>query len=143
MIEYVHTHRVRYGEADPMGVVYHAHYLNYFEHARTEMLREMGLAYKDLEDAGVMMPVVDLSLRYRRPAFYDDLLAISVRVLEPPSSRIRIDYEVRRDGETQVLVAGHVTLCFIDRERRRPVPAPERMRSLFDGPFDSSDAAAK
>ncbi len=143
MIEYVHTHRVRYGEVDPMGVVYHAHYLNYFEHARTEMMREMGLAYKDLEDAGVMMPVVDLALQYRRPALYDDLLAIHVCVADPPSSRIKIDYAVRRDGEAQVLVSGHVTLCFIDRARRRPVSAPEQMRSLFLKAFDRTDLSSE
>lgn len=126
-----------------MGVVFHAHYLNYFEHARTEMLREMGLAYKDLEAAGVMMPVVNLGVQYRRPAYYDDLLAIQVRVLDPPSSRIKIDYEVRRDGETQVLVTGHVTLCFIDSDRRRPVPAPEQMRALFPETADLQDAASE
>ncbi len=140
MIEYVYNHRVRYREVDPMGVVYHAHYVDYFEHARTEMLREQGLAYKALEEAGVMMPVVDLAVRYRRPARYDDLLAVRVLVREPPASRIRIDYEVLRDGEDQILATGHVTLCFVDRERRRPIPVPEQMRMLLEAAFDASDA---
>lgn len=124
-----------------MGVVYHAHYLNYFEHARTELLRERGLTYRELEEGGVMMPVVDVAVQYRRPARYDDLLAIHVRVVEPPSSRIKLTYEVRRADEEEVLATGHVTLCFIDSVRRRPVPAPEQMRSIFAGSFDSPDTA--
>jgi acyl-CoA thioester hydrolase len=124
-----------------MGVVYHAHYLNFFEHARTEMLRERGLTYRELEEGGVMMPVVDVAVQFRRPAFYDDLLTIHVRVHEPPSSRIKLTYEVRRAGEDQVLVTGHVTLCFIDSARRRPVPAPEQMRLLFADSIDLPDYA--
>lgn len=125
-----------------MGVVYHAHYVDYFEHARTEMLRERGLAYRTLEEAGVMMPVVDLAVQYKRPAHYDDVLAIRVLVKEPPSSRIKIEYEVRRHGEDQILVTGHVTLCFIDRERRRPIAAPEQMRVLLEDAFGASGASA-
>ena len=114
-----------------MGLVYHTHYVDYFEAARTEMLREMGLAYKDLEDSGVIMPVVDLAVQYRRPALYDDLLEIIARVPEMPATRARIEYEVRRAGESETLATGHVTLCFVDRERNRPVRAPEQFRSLF------------
>lgn len=114
-----------------MALVYHTHYVDYFEAARTEMLREMGLAYKDLESSGVIMPVVEVSVHYRRPARYDDLLEIIARVPEMPSTRVRIEYEVRRSGESETLVTGHVTLCFVDRERNRPVRAPEQFRSLF------------
>lgn len=142
MIEFIYTHRVRYREVDPMGVVYHAHYVDYFEHARTEMLRDRGLAYKELEEAGIMMPVVDLAVQYKRPAYYDDLLDIHVFVNEPPSSRIKIDYAVRRSGEEDILVTGHVTLCFVDRERRRPVPAPERVSALFVDAFAAPDRNA-
>lgn len=120
-----------------MSLVYHTHYLDYFEAARTEMLRELGLAYKDLEDSGLIMPVVDLSVQYKRPAHYDDLLEIMVRAPEMPSMRIRLEYEVRRSGESDVLVTGHVTLCFIDRARNRPVRAPEHFIALFD---ESPDA---
>lgn len=128
----VFRHRVRYRECDPMGVVYHTHYLDYFEAARTEALRDMGLAYKDLEAQGVIMPVVDLAVRYRRPAVYDDLLEVTCSFSEVPHMRLTISYEVRREGEPEVLVTGHVTLCFVDVARNRPIPAPTAVKALFE-----------
>ena len=68
MHRHTYFHRVRYRECDPMGVVYHAHYLDFFEAARTEALRELGLAYKSMEEAGFQMPVIDLAVKYRKPA---------------------------------------------------------------------------
>ena len=132
MPSHVYTHRVRYRECDPMGVVYHTHYLDYFEAARTEALRALGLAYKDLEEQGIIMPVVDLAVRYHRSAKYDDVLEITTRFDEVPRVRLRLDYEVRRAGEAEVIVTGHVTLCFIDRARSRPIPAPDAVRVLFE-----------
>jgi acyl-CoA thioester hydrolase len=114
-----------------MGVVYHTHYLDYFEEARTEALRELGVVYKTLESEGIQMPVIDLGVKFLLPAFYDDLLAIETRVVEPPRTRLRCDYAVRRAGDDPVLATGHVTLCFIDTGRNRPVMAPEAVRSLF------------
>lgn len=142
MYEYIHRHRVRYREVDPMGLVYHAHYVDYFEVARTEMLRDVGLAYKEVESEGVIMPVVDLQIKYHRPAFYDDLLEITARVAEVPVMRAHIDYEVRREGEDQILTTGHVTLCFVDRARNRPIRAPERFRSLFQRAVESVGSSA-
>lgn len=132
MYAYVYRHRVRYRECDPMGVVYHTHYLDYFEAARTEALREAGLAYKTLEDAGVIMPVVDLAVQYKRPAHYDDLLDITAVVEEPPRMKLTVRYEVRRADEDAVLTTGHVSLCFIDTARNRPIPAPEQVTAMFE-----------
>ena len=131
MLEHVYHHRVRYRECDPMGVVYHAHYLDYFEAARTEALRSLGIAYKSLEAQGIRMPVVEVTVRYRLPAHYDDVLEITSRIVEPPRSRLRIENEVRRAGEPDLLVAGHVTLCFIDSARNRPIAAPDYIAELF------------
>jgi acyl-CoA thioester hydrolase len=131
MLSHCYVHRVRYRECDPMGVVYHTHYLDYFEAARTEALREMGLAYRDLEAQGVIMPVIDLSVQYKRPAYYDDLLEIRTMIAEIPRMRLAIQYEVSRRQEVDVLVTGTVSLCFIDRARNRPIPAPEQVASLF------------
>jgi len=130
--QFDYTHRVRYRECDPMGVVYHTHFVDYFEAARTEALRDMGLAYKTLEERGVIMPVVDLAVQFKRPAHYDDELVIRAMFTEPPTSSITITYEVRRRGEDTVLVTGHVTLCFVHAERRRPVPAPVDVYALFE-----------
>ncbi len=132
MYRYDYHHRVRYRECDRMGVVYHTHYVDYFEAARTEALREMGLAYKSLEDSGIIMPVVDLSVRYRRPARYDDELVITSMFDAVPSSRVNIGYEVRRKNEKTTLVTGEVTLCFVDQQRNRPVAAPGHVRELFE-----------
>ena len=137
MIQYTYQHRVRYRECDPMGVVYHAHYIDYFEAARTEALRENGIVYKSIEADGIMMPVVDLAVKYKKPAFYDDLLDIKATVNERPTIRTRIEYEVRRSGEDVILVTGHVTLCFIDIASRRPVQAPPAYIDLFDAGVSS------
>jgi acyl-CoA thioester hydrolase len=133
MLTYRHLHRVRYRECDPMGRVYHTHFVDHFEAARTEALRTLGLAYKDLEASGIVMPVIDLAVQYKRPAFYDDMLEISLALGEGvPRARLRIDYEVRRLDEAPLLAIGHVTLCFFDVERRRPIPAPPLVTSAFE-----------
>jgi len=121
-----HEHRVRYRECDPMGVVYHTHYLDFFEAARTEALRETGISYRSIEEAGVFMPVIDLSVNYKRPAHYDDLLVIECRgFLSDSAVKVRFDYTVRRKDEKTVLADGPVPLCFLDRHRKRPVSAPD------------------
>ncbi|TDI74642.1 MAG: acyl-CoA thioesterase [Bacteroidetes bacterium] len=132
MSRYFHEHRVRYRECDPMGVVYHAHYIDYFEIARTEALRSQGISYKSLEDHGTIMPVLDLAVRYFSPARYDDLLEIQCDVTMSDSKvRVLFDYEVRRKGESEILVSGHVRLCFFDSARRRPIPAPDWVLASF------------
>lgn len=134
MIEHRYHHRVRYRECDPMGVVYHAHYVDHFEAARTEALRLHGLPYRELEESGIVMPVVELNVRYHRSAYYDDLLEIHVRFPEPPGVRIRAEYAVRRlepEADDAPLVTGTVVLCFVDRQRGRPVRAPQRLLDVF------------
>jgi len=132
MFEYRYEHRVRYREADPMGIVYHTHYLDYFEAARTEALRAAGLAYNSLEQGGMFMPVVDVSLTYKRPARYDDLIVVHTRmILSSSTTRLRFDYDVFRKNEPSVLVSGHVTLCFYDRNLEKPIRAPRQVVSLL------------
>ncbi len=133
MLEYLHTVRVRYRECDPMKIVYHTHYLDYFEAARTEALRSFGLPYKSLEDGGIIMPVVDLSLSFLSPARYDDELEIrTVMKVSPTMTRVAFDYETRRRSESEILVTGHVTLCFVDVERNKPIRAPESFRNVLE-----------
>ena len=130
VLRYVHRHRVRYRECDPMGVVYHAHVLDWFEAARTEALRDAGLPYADLEASGVVMPVVDVSVRYHASVRYDDLVEVEA-AFAAVGVRVPVDYAVRRAGEAAVLVSGRVTLCFVDAERGRPVAAPDVVREAF------------
>ncbi len=131
MYVYTYLHRVRYRECDPMRVVYHTHYLDYFEAARTDALRDAGLVYRDLEDAGVMMPVVEAALRYHRPCRYDELLEIKVMVNEMPATRLVIAYEVYGSNDPKVRVSGSVTLCFVDMKRNRPIMAPIMVTEVF------------
>lgn len=128
---YLHQHRVRYRECDPMGVVYHTHYLDYFEAGRTEALRDLGVRYRDLEAEGIIMPVVEATVRYRGPAHYDDVIVVEVTFVEPPTVRVPIDYRVHRRNEDDVLATGHTTLCFMDAERRRPIPPPTSVQEVF------------
>jgi acyl-CoA thioester hydrolase len=132
MLPFVHESqiRVRYAETDQMGVVWHGNYLQYFEAARTEALRASGWSYRGLEESGVMLPLVEAHLEYVRPARYDDLLTVRVTVSDPPTARMRFDYEVRSEtGER--LVTGHTILGFVDAATRRPCRPPPRLRALF------------
>lgn len=131
MFDFTYQHRVRYRECDPMGIVYHTHYIDYFEAARTEALRHIGLPYRSIEESGLIMPVVDLAVNYHRPALYDDLIDVHVTIPRIPDLRVRIEYLVTRPSDGTRLVTGHVTLCFVDRERNRPVRAPEAVLSVF------------
>ncbi|WP_103027028.1 acyl-CoA thioesterase [Salinibacter altiplanensis] len=128
---YSHPHRVRYRECDPMGVVYHTHYLDYFEAARTEALRHVGVRYRDLEAHGIIMPVVHVEVDYHGPAHYDDPLVVEACFEQMPTARVPIDYTVRREEEEEVLVTGHTTLCFTDAEARRPTHPPDAVREAF------------
>jgi len=116
-----------------MGVVYHSHYLDYFEAARTEALRELGLPYAELEQAGIRMPVIDLAVQYRRPAHYDDILIVRTTFPDPaPLARVKIEYSVFREYEPDtILVTGRVSLCYLDAASGRPVKAPRHVLDLF------------
>jgi acyl-CoA thioester hydrolase len=119
------TIRVRYAEADRMGLLHHAQYLVYLEQARTELLRAQGLTYRDLEDQGFLLVLTKLEVRYRRPAYYDDLLTIRTFVVRTTAVRIDHRYEVLRDGE--LLAEATTTLACVDREGR-PQALPDSLR---------------
>jgi acyl-CoA thioester hydrolase len=117
--------RVRYAETDRMGLLHHAHYLVYFEQARTELLRQLGATYKALEDQGFLLVLTRLEVRYRKPAHYDDLLTIRTTVERVTFVRIDHRYEVLRDGE--LLAEGSSTLACVNREGR-PQALPDFLR---------------
>ncbi len=125
IIEYTHTLRSRYGETDKMGYVYYGRYLEYFEVARTEMIRSYGLSYKELEDEGIMLPVIHSELEYKMPVYYDVEMQIKVMVFETPGVRLQTFYQVYTKEEKTPHVFGEVTLCFMDSETRRPCRAPK------------------
>ena len=123
---------VRYAETDMMGVVYHGNYLPWFEVGRTNLLKELGLPYRRLEEEGFRLPVLEVSARYLRPAIYDDTVTIVTRLSEKPLLRIRLEYEVKRGEE--LLATGHTVHAFIDREGR-PVRPPASAVAVFNAAF--------
>jgi acyl-CoA thioester hydrolase len=125
---------VRYAETDMMGVVYHGSYLPWFEVGRTTLLKEMGLAYRELEADGYRLPVLEVAAKYFRPAVYDDTITVVTTLRDKPLLRIRLEYEVRRGDE--LLATGWTVHAFIDREGKpvRPPPAAVAVfRKAFDG----------
>ena len=108
------TIRVRYAETDRMGLLHHATYLVYFEQARTEMLRSRGISYREIEDSGHFLVIIELGCKYKKPAYYDDLLTIRTTVARKTQVKIVHEYQVLRDGE--LIAEGHTTLACVDRE---------------------------
>ncbi|WP_248549323.1 acyl-CoA thioesterase [Paenibacillus odorifer] len=99
---YESTLRVRYQESDQMGVVYHANYLNWFESGRTELLRQLGFTYRELENQGVLLPVTSADLQFKSPARYDDLISVYARMTTFSALRVAFEYQVRRLSEAEV-----------------------------------------
>ena len=135
MYEFNTQVRVRYAEADPMNVVYYGNYAQYFEVGRVESLRNLGISYKGIEDMGIMLPVVELNIKYLRPAKYDDLLTIKSQIKELPiDHRIIFDQEIYNE-EGKLLTIGKVKLYFMDSKlgKRASMPASmlEKLSSYF------------
>lgn len=122
--------RVRYAETDQMRVVYHANYLVWFEVARTDLLRTLGWTYRDMEAAGVSLPVIEAHCEYRRSARYDDELALHTtgRLLSPV--RMEFTYEVRHQGDQTVVATGYTRHAALGPEGR-PCRLPARIRDVF------------
>jgi acyl-CoA thioester hydrolase len=115
--------RVRYSETDQMGVVYHGNYAQYFEMGRVEWLRNMGVSYKWMEENGVMLPVVSLTMNYKKPARYDDLITIRTIFKSQTSVKIEFDYEIYNENQ-ELLTIAHSVLVFVDMKTGRPTAPP-------------------
>jgi len=127
--------RVRYAETDQMGVVYHSNYFPYFESARAEAIRELGFTYADMENMGVIMPVVDVHARFLRPAVYDDLLTIKTTLNEMPvHHKIEFHHEVYNEKD-QLLTTGKVILYFMEKSTMRRTTMPEHLHKKLEPYF--------
>ena len=124
MISFETKIRVEYHHTDQMGIVHHSNYVKFFEVARTEWLRAMGVTYAEMERRGVMMPIVDVAVKYRNPALYDELISVTAFVDAMPMARMIFRYEVRGEDGREI-ASGSTTLGFIDSQTRRPVRAPQ------------------
>ena len=123
--------RVRYAETDQMGVVYHGNYAQYFEMGRVEWLRNKGVSYKELEKSGIMLPVVSLSMNYRKPAVYDDELTVTTKLKYLGGVKIEFDYEITNQ-QGDLLTTAHTVLVFVDMKTKRPVAVPDYLENLIN-----------
>ncbi|RYD84522.1 MAG: acyl-CoA thioesterase [Sphingobacteriales bacterium] len=119
--------RVRYAETDQMGVVYHGNYAQYFEMGRVEWLRNLGVSYADMEKQGIMLPVVSLTMNYKKPARYDDLLTVRTILKKQQGVKIEFDYEIYNE-KAELLTTGYSMLVFVDMKTGRPTTPPEYVK---------------
>jgi acyl-CoA thioester hydrolase len=129
--------RVRYGETDQMGYAYYGKYAEYFEVGRVEAVRSIGMPYKLVEEKGILMPVSELQVSYKRPARYDDLLTIRTPIPEKPRSSLLFHYEVYNPAST-LLATGLVRLAFVDREKMRPVRVPGFVQEAVEAHWEKA-----
>ena len=128
--------RVRYAETDAMGIAWHGNFLAWFEVGRTDLLRHTGLSYRELELQGLRLPVIEAHTRYLRPARYDDALEIHTALGELGGARLRFEYAVRREGESEPLALGSTEHAAVDANGR-PRRLPEELRRrLSSAPID-------
>ncbi len=118
--------RVRYAETDRMGYAYYGNYSTYFEVARVEALKKLGISYRSLEDSGIMLPVLEYRVKYFKPAYYDDELRIETVIDKMPAARIHFSYKTFTEDGEQINEA-ETTLVFVDVESGKPVKAPDRV----------------
>ncbi|MBT3611868.1 MAG: acyl-CoA thioesterase [Flavobacteriales bacterium] len=116
--------RVRYGETDQMSFVYYGVYAQYYEVGRVELFRSLGLSYKEIETMGFALPVVNMNIKYKKPAFYDEELTIRTMIKELPSAKITFNYETLNE-KGELLNLGEVILVFINKKTGKPCFVPE------------------
>lgn len=122
--------RVRYSETDQMGVVYHGSYVPYFEIGRVEWLRNKGVSYKELEESGVALPIVSMTLNYKKPARYDDLLTVITKFKSQSSVKIEFDCEIRNENN-ELLTTADFILVFVDIKLGKAIAPPKAIFELI------------
>ena len=123
--------RVRYSETDQMRVVYHGNYAQYFEVGRVEWLRNKGISYKWMEENGIMLPVVSLTMNYKKPARYDELLTLKTILKKQTTVKIEFDYELYNEAD-ELLTTGNSILVFVDMKTGKPITPPTYIFELLN-----------
>lgn len=123
--------RVRYGETDQMGYCYYGNYAQYFEVGRVEAMRSLGMSYRKLEESGIMLPVSHFSVKYIKPALYDDLLLITTRITGLKGTKLEFEYEIKNEGGDLLSIAS-TTLIFVDKVSMRPTRPPKKFVGLLE-----------
>ncbi len=129
--------RIRYGETDQMGYVYYGRYAEFYEIGRTELIRSLGMTYRDLEMCGVLLPVINMTVKYYKPASYDELITIQTTLRALPSARITFHYEIFNESG-DLLNEAECQLVFTDAISRKPVRPPRNLMSALE-PFFTHD----
>lgn len=123
--------RVRYGETDQMGIVYYANYFTYFERGRTEFFREIGFDVRKLEEENVLLPVIETKCEYKNSARFDDEIVVCTKVGEIKGVRIRMDYEIYRKEDNELLVTGYTTHAFVNKDLK-PINFRRKFKNVWD-----------
>ncbi|MEG1611171.1 MAG: thioesterase family protein [Alistipes sp.] len=132
MITYDCKIRVWYKHTDQMGIVHHSNYICYFEAARSEFMRELcGMSFAEVESRGIMMPILEVSSKYLRPAYFDELLTVRISIHEFPMARIKFFYEIFNERQ-ELLNTGSTTLGFVHSDTRRPCRCPEWFMAMLE-----------
>lgn len=131
MIHTKHSLRVRYGETDPMKYVYYGNYAEYFEVARVELFRELGMSYDEIENQGIWLPVSEFSIKYLKPALYDEILEIHTYIKKIPGVRIEFEYEIYNSSKLKITEA-KTTLFFLDSKTNKIIKCPDFLMSLIE-----------
>lgn len=127
--------RVRYQEVDSMGYAHHGNYAAYFEMGRTELMREHGIVYKEMEENGIILPLTEFSVKFYNPAHYDDLLTLETRLSQ--FTGVRLVFEYRLINQDKKLIAeGKTPLVFVNSELRKPIRAPKYIVDKFPDYFN-------
>ena len=131
MIHTTHSIRVRYAETDPMKYVYYGNYATYFEVARVELFRTLGISYDEIEKQGIWLPVSEYNIKYLKPALYDELLEIHTYIKKFPGVRIEFEYEIYNQSK-QKLTEAKTTLFFFDAATNKVVKCPEFLKEILE-----------
>jgi len=138
MIKNTTTIRVRYADTDAMKFVYYGKYFEYFEEGRSELLRSIGMPYTEIEKHGILIAVVEANAKYRKSARYDDVLTLETRCSEMPVARIRIEYRIMLEGETEPIVEGYTVHSFLNESTGRPTRAPQMFVQMMQEAMNKS-----
>lgn len=124
MIKHTTSIRVRYADTDQMKFVYYGKFFEYFEQGRSDLLRGIGLPYSAIEEMGLILPVIEAHAAYKRAGRYDDLLNVVTYFRDIPVARVRLDYEVFREGEPDLVADGYTIHSFVNAGTGKPTRAP-------------------
>lgn len=138
MITHTTEVRVRYADTDQMRIVHHARFLEYFEIGRSALIRSLGLPYSELENRGILLPVIEIFAKYKKPALYDDLLSVVAKVFELPKATLQIDYEIYKNAESDIIAEGYTIHSFLDSLTKKPVRPPRYFMEVLEKRMNES-----